>query len=204
MTKYKTREEWLEAAVEAMRPVFESRDYNPPRVRVSCSFPSRRATAAKSKSIGECWDSAAASDGIHQIFISPLIDSVTGEYGVLATLVHEVAHATVGIAASHGPKFKACALGVGLAGKMTCTHAGPDLLVTLKEWSDKLGEYPHAVLTPGLSGKKKQTTRLLKASCPECSYPVRVIARWVESVGLPCCPKHGQMILEEKDEVDDE
>ena len=34
---------------------------------------------------------------------------------------------------------------------------------------------------------KVQSTRLLKALCPDCGYVIRVTAKWVE-VGLPVCP----------------
>jgi hypothetical protein len=203
MSKYKTREEWLEAAVELMTPVFKSRDYKVPKVRVSCSFPSKGGTAAKSKRLGECWDSAAASDNVHQIFITPLMDSATGEQGVLSTLLHEVVHAVVGIPALHGPKFKACALAVGLSGKMTATVAGPELLVTLAEWETQLGPYPHSKLNPTLSGKKKQSTRMRKCQCPECGYTVRTTLKWIEARGIPWCPVDGVMIVEEKDDSDE-
>ena len=196
--KYQTREQWLEAAVELMKPVFEGRKYKVPRVRVSCSFPSTKATSLKSRRLGECWDGIASADGIHQIFITPLMDDVTGPQGVLSVLLHEVVHAVVGIPAKHGPKFKDCATAVGLEGKMTSTVAGPILLVTLAEWAEKLGAYPHSKIDPGLSGRKKQTTRMRKCTCtdPECGFTVRTTTKWIEAVGAPWCPEHGAMEVE--------
>ena len=55
---------------------------------------------------------------------------------------------------------------------------------------DGLGVYPHAALD--MSSRKTQGTRMLKASCPSCSYTVRLTAKWAfDSYGnprLPVCP----------------
>jgi hypothetical protein len=37
---------------------------------------------------------------------------------------------------------------------------------------------------------KKQSTRMLKAECPECGYTIRLAKKWAE-VGLPSCPSDG-------------
>lgn len=44
------------------------------------------------------------------------------------------------------------------------------------------------------SGPKKQSTRLIKATCTheECGYNVRVTSKWLE-IGPPHCPIHGAM-----------
>lgn len=42
------------------------------------------------------------------------------------------------------------------------------------------------------SAKPKQGTRLIKASCSECGYTVRVTQKWLD-VGPPHCPVHGAM-----------
>jgi hypothetical protein len=54
---YETREEWLNAFVNAARPVFEAQGTPIPlNTRVSVGFPS---TGYKSSVIGECWSSEA-------------------------------------------------------------------------------------------------------------------------------------------------
>lgn len=182
---HQTREQWLEAAVRLMAPLFEEKDYTVPAVRVSCSFPSVRALAAKKRRGGECWGKEITVDGVPQIFISPLIkDSVE----VLAILVHEVVHAVVGSAAKHGGKFKKCALAVGLEGKMTSTVAGDELVEIAKEWIKELGDYPHPGLKPGQRPEKKQTTRMVKCECEECGYSLRTSRKWLDDAGAPLCP----------------
>lgn len=39
-----------------------------------------------------------------------------------------------------------------------------------------------------IGGKKKQSTRMIKASCPECGYTVRVTRKWLDTAGAPICP----------------
>jgi hypothetical protein len=182
-----TREQWLLAAVEALTPIFESASYKVPKVRVSCGWPSSRGTSTKKIAIGECWDKSAASDKVAQIFISPRLGSEVDPQGVLATLHHEVVHAVVGNKEGHNKVFKKCAVAVGLAGKMTQTHASEELVPKLKAIVAKLGDYPHATLNPAGRPTKKQTTRLVKCECG-CGYNVRVTRKWLEEVGAPLCP----------------
>ncbi len=190
MAKYKTREEWLEAAVVIMTPHFERAEYKVPKVRVSCGF-----GAGNKKALGTCWAAEAASDGICQIYVSPLEDKPDIEQGILSTLVHEVVHAVVGHEAKHGKVFKDCAVAVGLEGKMTATVAGPELLETIKSWLTELGDYPHVKLDPALRPTKKQTTRMVKCVCKndDCGFLVRTARQWIDDVGVPHCPKHGKM-----------
>jgi hypothetical protein len=178
------RESWLQAAVDKLSSaIFGVKNFVVPQVRISIGFPSRRGLASKHQTIGECWAAKAAADGKSQVFISPTLDN---PIEALAVLVHELVHATVGVEHGHKGPFSACAKAVGLEGKMTSTHAGEDLKVRLAGIATGLGDYPHAALNPDLSGKKKQSTRMLKAQCPQCGYTVRLTKTWAE-MGLPTC-----------------
>jgi hypothetical protein len=187
-SKFSTREQWLQAAIGLMGPVFKQSDYKVPKVRVSCGWPSRRATSANNMTIGQCWDKSAASDKVSQIFISPyLADSFTRQ-GVLPTLIHEVCHAVVGCKEGHNRVFGACARAVGLEGKLTSTHAGKQLMENCKKWTKRLGDYPHSRLNARKSPVKVQGTRLLKCECGKCGYVCRVTNKWIEQLGAPLCP----------------
>lgn len=196
------REEWLTRAVEMMKPLFKSKSYEVPPVRVSCGWPSVKGLAAKSRRIGECWDKEAAKDGVNQIFISPFLDQATEDATLLATLVHEVVHAVVGLKAKHGKAFKKCATAVGLEGKMKATYAGEELKGIIKCWEVQLGKYPHAQLDALKRPTKKQSTRMIKCECPKCHYTVRTARKWLDEVGAPHCPKHGAMEFEIPAELD--
>lgn len=188
------RETWLEGATRALRPLFESKGHPYPAtpVRVSCSLPSKSALSAKARRIGECWSPSASKDGTTEIFVSPTIDDPVE---VLEILVHELVHYVVGVEHGHRKPFGKCARAVGLEGRLTSTHAGSDLRLTLKRIAERLGAYPHAALRG--SNRPKQSTRLVKVSCPECGYPVRVTRKWLDGVGAPCCPAHGLQMEEE-------
>jgi hypothetical protein len=187
------REAWLNKAVDLIRPLFEDYGYAVPPCRVSVGFPSRSALSPKSKRLGECWDKIASSEGVAQVFITPLISNPIKDdnsFGVLDILVHELVHVVVGNEAGHGAKFGACARKVGLEGKMTSTVPGKALVGRLETMLKALGPYPHASLNPVLSGKKKQGTRMIKCECKDCGYTVRTTKKWLEDVGAPLCPKH--------------
>lgn len=197
----RSREDYLTAAVEEMRPLFARVDREVPLIRVSTGFPSRGALSNAKRVIGQCWASEASADGAHQIFISPVLEEtdIVSPQGVLATLVHEVGHAVVGVAAKHGSKFRKVAEGVGLTGKMTATIAGPELLEDLQKIYAKLGAFPHVKLNPLLSGIKKQGTRLIKCECGDCGYVVRTTKKWIQ-IGAPHCPSHGAMNFDEPED----
>ena len=177
-----TREDWLHQAVQHLRPAFlRVGTPLPDALHVSIGFPSTRAL---SRRVGECWAPEASRDGRPHLFVSPLLGS---SLLVLGTLVHELVHAAVGVGFRHGPPFRRAALALGLVGRMTATVPGPELTARLDELASVLGPFPHAGLDAAASGHPKQSTRLLKLTCPACGYTIRTTARWV-AVGLPTCP----------------
>lgn len=89
--------------------------------------------------------------------------------------------------AGHKGAFVKLTRACGLEGKPTSDHAGDALAAKLVALAEELGPYPQPILDLG-SKEKKQTTRLLKATCPseECGYTIRVSSMWV-AYGLPTC-----------------
>jgi hypothetical protein len=196
-----TREQWLARAVEALAPLFESKGYKVPPVRVSCGWPSSRGMSAKKPTIGECWDNKAADDKLNQIFISPRLKNPVEDYGVLPTLAHEVAHAVVGIKEKHNKVFGKCVRSIGLEGKLTATTGSADFLAHCNTLMEKLGPYPHAALNPSDRPTKKQTTRLIKCEC-DCGCSVRITRKWLDEVGAPTCGCGHKMNFEIPDELE--
>ena len=194
------REDWLHRIANKLKlHLFEPAGFDvPEHIRISCGFPSRNPlTGSKNQAIGQCWGDEKSADGHFEIFVSPVIGDAMVAVEVLA---HEMCHAVAGIAAKHGGKFKKVALAIGLEGKMTSTHGGEQFKIVAQDFIDDIGPYPMAALDARkmTNGVKKQTTRLLKCECPMCSYTVRVAKKWLDDVGLPHCPHHGEMELEEK------
>ena len=185
MTQFSTREEWLTAAVEELRPVFDGIGRPvPQKIRVACGFP---LDAKRSKAIGQCWADTASADRAIEILISPVIDD---PWAVFEVLVHEMCHATAG-AMNHGVSFQAAATAMLLmptgTGRETwkSTAGMPTFFAAYGDMLDGLGDYPHAALT--FTARKTQSTRMLKACCPTCGYTVRMTQKWADQ-GLPTCP----------------
>jgi hypothetical protein len=202
-----SRESWLQAAANELRPYFEKLGYTlPDKIRFAIAFTSggRRGRIA-----GECWHPIASADQHYEIIIrADMADSIV----VLGILVHELVHSLLPPAAKHGKEFKEVALRVGLEGPMRHAYPTPILKEHLQTIAANIGPLPHAKLNfVGASDKpKKQAVRYLKAECPAtCGYTFRITAKWAKA-GLPNCPvnaKHGVMICKIPDddgEQDDE
>jgi len=177
---HNTREEWLLAAIEEVRPLFSANSIPlPDAIRVTCGFPS---TASRSGAIGQAWSSAASADKHWEILISPVLAEPAR---VMDVLIHELCHTTAG-AMNHGKVFASAAHRMGLAQGAKgwkATVAGPTFDSMYKDIVDGLGDYPHAPLSMGQT--KKQATRMLKAQCV-CGYTIRLTAKWANT-GLPTC-----------------
>src|SRR5258705_4149170 len=153
------REDWLAAAVDRLRSVFERKGFTlPGSLRVSCGFPSRGALARKNKVIGQCWHGVDASDGLASVFISPLVSDTEEVMGVL---VHELGHAALGPKVGHTGRFIPFCKALYLEGKPTHTTIGEEFKRYIMPLVAPLGKYPNAGLTPTIA-EKKQSTRLLK------------------------------------------
>ena len=173
-----TREAWLCAATDALRPSYGAAGFPLPEVRLAVGFPSRWARGGKRLRLGECWPAAAAADGIAQAYVTPLLGDPVE---ILAVLVHELAHAATPGAGHRGP-FKRLARELGLEGKMTATHAGSELAERLGVLADELGPLPHGALSA--SARKKQSTRMLKLTCP-CGMLARASRGAIDEHGAP-------------------
>jgi hypothetical protein len=182
-TMGKTREEWLQSAVDILRPEFAKLDAElPEKVYVSVGFPSTRATSKNRRRIGECWATKASADGCSHILVSPLVEDPVE---VLSILTHELIHAWDDCQSGHKGPFLRIFKAFGLGGKPTASTAG-DMEGWFKAQLDTLGPYPHSALSP-VSNAPKQSTRMLKVQCPGCDYTVRTTAKWLEQ-GTPTCP----------------
>ena len=186
MRPYPTREAWLLAAVEFLRPVFLAKNHHiPDAVRVACGFPS---TGKFSHHIGQCWSRQSSADACNEIFISPTLGNPVE---VLDTLVHELVHAVDDCQHKHGKEFKKIALSLGMKGPMRSAGAGPELMAQLQALADKLGPYPHARLQ--VTHQKRESQPRPRAKCPSCGFTVPMYKRFLE-YGPPLCPKHRQVM----------
>lgn len=194
------REQWLNNAVDELRGHFSAVGHPLPlNIRVTCGLPSR---ALRSGAIGECWSDRASGDGTHEVFISPVLADPREVY---ACLVHELIH-TLPNCMNHGKLFQSVGLALGLkpVGKPAkpwgATVAGDTFDGMHADIIDSLGVYPHAALTL-LAERKKQGTRMLKATCEHCGYTIRVTAKWATK-GMPVCYCSGEFLLASDTDTD--
>ena len=180
MQIHTTRETWLVAAVELLRPLFAAKGFAVPPCQVSCGFAS---TGTRSGHVGQCWSTKSASNELNQIFISPTLKTA---YDVIDTLVHELVHAVDNCEHKHGKEFKKIALKMGMKGPMRSAEAGPELKVALTALLDLLGPYPHGHLK--VSMLKVSRRNRPRAKCKDCGYQVPMLKKFL-AYGPPICPK---------------
>lgn len=180
---YNTREEWLKAAVLAMAPLLDAQKAPMPEAwAVSMGFP--KGGFKNTPSIGECWDPEVSASGVTNMFISPILgDSID----ILATLLHEMVHAAVGLKEKHAGRFRIVARGLGLKGKLTATYAEPgtELHATLTGIAATLGTFPGTPMKPRKTPKKQGWFLVKLVSPNDPSYKFTIAPRLIEEYGLP-------------------
>jgi hypothetical protein len=181
---------WTDEVVAHWRLRFEELGAPLPPVRVTMGFPS---TGRRSKRVGECWAAEAAKDGIRNIYIKPTLDN-TDSAVIVGVMVHELCHAALTVG-GHGKAFKQLATRIGLTGPMRSTTVGPELAAEIAALLATVGPIPHGALDPALSGRRVQSTRMIKCQCEVCGYTARTTRQWIHTVGAPFCGSgtHGQM-----------
>lgn len=176
-----TRENWLLTGVDRLRPLFRAQGHEVPEVKVSVGWP---ATGQRSRTIGECWPSKSAGDGLNQIFIVPSLGSPVE---VLDVLTHELVHAVDDCKHGHGKEFKAIALSVGLQGKMRYASAGDALKERLTRIAADIGPFPHGTLAR--KPPRPRPADPPRARCGTCGYQLSIPKRYLQ-YGPPMCPVH--------------
>lgn len=189
-----TREAWLMAASVMIGSILAQRaDLELPPYRVTCGWPSTKATAKSKRRIGECWNPDASADAHAEIFISPLCAE---PLEVVAILARELIHAALPKGTAHKAPFVKAAKAIGFAKPFTQITTTPELVEWTQEIVDALPAYPHAALSLQSEGAKKpQVNRQLLAKCEQdfdgeaCGYQCRLARKWIVEVGAPICPR---------------
>lgn len=186
-TKYRTSEEWLKQAVEALRPHFRRAGHEIPALRASVGWTS---VGAHGRRIGECWSTRSSSDGMNTIFINT---SLVNSMHILDVLAHELVHAVDDCQHKHGREFAKIAKSVGLQGppwRSACSDV--PLLEILHGIALDLGHHPYGVIQPSSSSTREMNSG--RVVCPKCGFTCRTLAGW-RSVGHPLCPTHKVPLL---------
>lgn len=179
------REQWLTESVVALKAAFfEPRTLSfENEIRISTGW-----CRGSKKAIGQCWSAEVSAGKFSEIFISPELEN---SVEVLATVLHEMIHAHLGLDKKHGKEFKSLVKEFGLSGKVTSTFAAESspLFEQLFEIGRKIGQFPHSKLNPrnkevpkGLP--KKGNWVRFKSKTHE-SYRVMVSPKSLLEFGIP-------------------
>ena len=189
-----TREQWLNALANALRPAFKAEGKPlPEKLRLSCGFTSH---GNGGKRIGECWHPEASTTQHVEIFIKPDQDV---PMRVADIVLHELCHAALGKDAKHGPQFRVLATSLGLEGKMVATVAGAKAIALLQPIVDSLGPYPHSALA-GMAKKKEESKspKWKTVTCPCCDFKGAQLLETLEK--RLRCPIDGEYLLMKDEE----
>jgi hypothetical protein len=161
--RYATREEWLSAAYQILRPRFDELAelintaaaetgktipgialYTmPERIHISVGF-GYGAKRENSVILGQSWRSDRSEDKINHMFISPEIAHAST---VLGVMIHEMLHVLFDCDHGHDRIFAAFGQMLGLEGKPTEMLPGPSFEMELMLMAEaQLGAYPHVAL----------------------------------------------------------
>ena len=179
--KFEFKEQYLYEAAKIMKDkLFKPVGVELPEdIEFSASFPARAALPSSnggSHTVGVCYPREMSQDKHILVHVSPLIGD---ELEALAILAHELCHASDNCSSGHRNHFRKTALGIGLEGKMTSTHAGDQLIAKLKGIVDVLGEYPQVSLAVQ---KRVSGTRNLLIECvnPQCGLKMRTSKKQID------------------------
>jgi hypothetical protein len=214
-----TRESWLMAAVETLRPIFSEAGYElPEHVRISTGF-GLTLRGENATILAQVFGTVHSRDHFHNIFVSPVLEAVPD---VLGALAHELIHIAAGVGDGHGKLFVDGMNKLGFAGKPTEALPSSETMTAWMARKDvaALGAYPHVKLElfgrrtsapePGAedepstgrrggekthTGPAPQGTRMIKVTCAvddESKWTVRQSRGNAEQWGVARCGCHNQ------------
>jgi hypothetical protein len=212
---YATREEWLVAGIDALRPRFTEIGAELPRcIHVSVGF-TLGSSAENASILGSTYRRAVSADGNNHVFISPEIDDPAE---ALSTLLHELIHVSDDCESGHKGELAKRAKALGIEGPMTTGVCSPPLACELMLLAENLGPWPHSavkvtrakgrrpvvVVIGGQEGDstgtapKPQTARNVKLVCtdPECGNTCRSSRKWIDLGKAPICPCNMEPMIE--------
>lgn len=147
--KYRTREEWLQAAVAMFRPTLTRILADDPEMQLAFGIPDDVlvgvgfpfGTGPESASIrAVTYIRGCTIDGVPQIFMCPTYDD---GFTVLKVLLHELIHVADDCESGHRGFFVSVGKALGLTPPFTTSTPDEFLTMELQDMLTQLGAYPH-------------------------------------------------------------
>jgi hypothetical protein len=168
-----TREEWLTTAGETLLAEFDLQSPRPWRVAPA---------SPKGSTLGQCFASAASSDGANEIYVSL---SITCPVKAVTVLLHELLHAIDDCQSGHKGRFEQLALLVGL--ERPLTHYNPSDALTARI-TELVAILPPSPLVP-MAQPKKQKGRMVALTCTACGWKAHTTRPRANALPVPAiCP----------------
>lgn len=195
-TKYKTREEWLRAAVPLINEKIFSNEFEIEQYQVSSAL-------LGGNKLGETVMPYQGEDVGLDDFFPPTIhidEKIKEPETLIATLAHEMIHA-FGDVKGHGKAFGRYAGPAGFEKPYAQLSTNETLSMLCREVAKELGSWPGKALTIHPKEKKTKTFSGV-LFCPECGYELKVSEKMFNkhNQGLPVCPCGCHMALDCSDE----
>jgi hypothetical protein len=216
-TTHTTRESWLLAAVETLRPIFAEAGYElPEHVRISTGF-GLTIKGENTSILAQTISTKGSRDGIATVLVSPVLETIPD---VLGALGHELIHVADDCQDGHGSVFAKAMKALGFDGKPTEALPSTETVTRWVELAADLGMYPHIAIdlsavygrrpaAPGEgdepskgrgkgkthSGPAPQGTRMIKVVCSvddDSKWTVRQTKGNAEKWGMARCGCHGE------------
>lgn len=121
-------------------------------------------------------ETSVTPSGVKRIRLSYALTEARSERDVTQTIIHECAHAIVGIRAGHGPRWKAQMRAMGAKPERLSTHTEETLLATKGKFKYTLECPETAKYIGGMS--RKVTAKTYRYICPCHKQPIRFIRNW--------------------------
>ncbi len=200
MKKYKTREEWLQAAVLLVNDMIFDGKMELSDYQVTCGW------CKNSKAMGETLLASSENEEVSEHFYPTAIQidtKIEDPVDIVAVLAHEMIHAFKNIR-THGKAFKVWAFKAGFETPVKEYHPTTQLLEVCKEIVIKLGEWPGIAIIPFKKNKKRKPQRG-KLFCPDCGFECRAKFQNLIKYGFPTCAcgtQLGEDLREFEEEVE--
>ncbi len=139
-SKFIYAEQWLDEACKLFEPLFSSKGYTIPDIRVLYGFSTDGYSQRKKRQyLGECLSSSYTYDGQVIILITPIRNHGVD---ILSILGHELVHAVDDCNDLHGDIFRKISTDIGYEFIGNSDYPGKNLLNELRNFSNQLGCFP--------------------------------------------------------------
>ncbi len=198
---YKTREEWLIAAVPLTNKYVFNDELDIHDFQVSCGWCAKKTSMAETI-VPRVYEEDITLKDMFPPSIQISIE-VESPVDIIAVLSHEMIHAFCNIL-SHNKQFGAYARKIGFEKPFTQFCPTDILLNNCQLVVNELGEWPGIPIPPVVKEAKEKKPRRGKMFCPNCGFECRTTPKMLQTYGLPTCACGSKMGEDLGDDIENQ